>query len=151
MGGFPWGILGYNANPTDLLNMEGVPIRDMRVGLELAGAAYKELLVLCRDPKRAETLSRHNHGEPLVDGAVVYGAAAGVVDQVIALATVASHVYGIGEGTCPNKRYEKRRESRAKATHEKKEYKGASGVQDCVVELIRQGVAKLSNELWFDN
>jgi len=117
MGGFPWGILGYNANPTDLLNMEGVPIRDMRVGLELAGAAYKELLVLCRDPKRAETLSRHNHGEPLVDGAVVYGAAAGVVDQVIALATV-------GEGTCPNKRYGKRRrESRAKATTRRKSIK----------------------------
>lgn len=147
MGGFPWAVIGCNADPKNKDGYSTVDVKGKSVAFEMAGALFKELIILARDQTKAKDLTMHaRKGAPLMKKGIVVGAAAGHLDFVRKLAAVAERVVLVSEGNFPLKRHEKkRRQAKAEMAMAKGAHSGATTVPDCAVELIRQAVADIKN------
>ena len=124
------------------------------VGLELHGTAAASLYAFGnKDNYRA--IARHVAGQKLTGATLAYQVAYSCTTEIRDIASACKHLYVVSEGNYAMKAHEKsRRANKRSAALASNDYKQASRVTDCMIELIRQACVndtRLKDKVTFVN
>ena len=119
-------------SPKAALDLDG-----KKVGLELHGTAAASLHAF-GNKETYRAIATHAAGGKLSDASLAYQVAYSCTTEIRDIASACSHLYVMSEGNYVMKAHEKQRRNaaRTKALNAK-EYKQASRVTDCMIELVR--------------
>ena len=147
-----WGRLGHDANYKSQLGKQHIPMRDKRVGYELAGRGFQAVMKAARDTGRAKDIAEHcNSKTPWADPGIAVLMADIIVKDIVCVGSAVLHLFVVPECSFIMKRHcSKRRSQKGRTAIEQKKYSKGIALPDCVVKLVASEVAKLANATFVD-
>lgn len=158
MGGYTlWPHFGINAGPYNDRGRTSIDTYDRPIGIEGNGLISRFLWKRIKEKTKAKGIVEHIKGATLPDPELIISVARDVVAEIGRIASCSGETYVVSEGNFPLKTPEKvRREKRSEVFIDKKDYRNALAVPDCLLQLVMEAVirkdrdAELMNVKWID-
>lgn len=142
MGGYTlWPHFGINAGPYNDRGRTSTDTYGRPIGIEGNGLISRFLWIRIKEKTKAKGIVDHMKGATLPDKELIISVARDVAVEIGWIASCSGETYVVSEGNFTLKTPDKvRREKRSEVFIDKKDYRNALAVSDCLLQLVRDAV-----------